>query len=178
MSVIKRNQNSKKRSGFTLIEFIIVVALIGVGIVTVMNLYGGAKTTSQVNTETQNLQTSTAKIRAMFASRGGNYAGLNNTMAIASKAVPQSMVESPGNIRNSFGGAVTYQANGTSSFDVTYAQVPTAVCMELVPAVDGVYNRITVGGSIVKNPNTATDMLMMTTQCSSSDATTIVFNAI
>lgn len=146
---------SKKRSkGFTLVEMGIVVAIgaiiIGVGIAVVP----GIMASNRVNAEVSELPTIVTNIQRAY----NNQPGFTPAPTIASLAnlgvFPESRAR-PGDAAavNRWGGAITVAAAGATlpnGLTLTYADVPSAECRELVPALSNSFRVITVGTTVVK----------------------------
>jgi type II secretory pathway pseudopilin PulG len=185
---MKRTLLSRKaaQGGFTLVEFIIVVALIIGGSILVFNYSASAKVSAHVQAESGNIGAINGRIKNMFVSRP-NYATLDNTLLIAAKAFPSNMVNDPSTpatgVNNVWGGTVTVapasvNAGTNNGYTFTYAKVPQAECVDLVSAMDSVFVILNVDGTDVKPFGGTLDQSSLATQCATGDDNTIVFTAI
>lgn len=123
-----------KAKGFTLIELLIGLAIIGIGIIAIIGVARGAGDTSKVQTEVKNLQAIQQAVKTSFGP-SGTYTGLTDAIAISAGAYPTQMM-SAGSAKHGWSAAVTTAANAAPAFyDITYAAVPTASCINLVAQV-------------------------------------------
>ena len=91
-------KNLNKKSGFTLVEILLVVgfvALAGIGIYTV---YSKVQTSNMALQEGKNLDTLRAGIKNLYAGRQ-RHTGLNNTVVNDARITPDSMRESSGSLK-------------------------------------------------------------------------------
>lgn len=166
----------KGKKGFTLVEILLVVgfiALAGIGIYTV---YTKVQMSNAALQEGKNLDTIRAGIKNLF---GGsqNYTNLANPVVNDARITPDAMRPIPytagaTSITNSFGGAVTVLpvtlggAGLNNGFQITYPQVPGAICSRLVTMLDKNIEQITVAGTVVKPYGTGNlNVVLLATQC-------------
>ena len=167
---------TRKQRGFTLIEMVVVLALIAAGIGFIISRAATANQTSKVQAEVSNLQTITTKVKSTFAARP-NYSGATTAFLLAQGAFPTSMING-GTVTNGWGGTVTVAAGaGNTSVDITSGAVPTASCIELVAASSRNFNEVTVGATKTMNGATVADLTAVQTACSAAATVSIIFNA-
>lgn len=151
-------QINNKKKGFTLIEILLVVGFIALASVGIYTIYSKVQVGSQANTESRNLDTIRAGVKTLYASKN-NFATVTNTVVNAARITPDNMKTSvastDGSITNAFGGEVTVLpvslGSGTNNgFEITYNAVPGPVCAKLLTGGGGQFDRVTVGGTVVK----------------------------
>ncbi len=186
---MKKIINIKK--GFTLVEILLVVgfiALAGIGIYTV---YNKVNMSNNASNESRNINLIKAGVKNIYGSSQG-YAGLTNSVLNDARATPDSMRAIPYTagataITNSFGGAVTVLpvtlggAGLNNGFQITYPQVPGAICSRLVTMLDKNIEQITVAGTVVKPYGTGNlNVVSLATQCATDtgNGVTILFDSL
>lgn len=181
----------KGKKGFTLVEILLVVgfiALAGIGIYTV---YNKVNMSNNASNESRNINLIKAGVKNIYGSSQG-YAGLTNSVLNDARATPDSMRAIPYTagataITNSFGGAVTVLpvtlggAGLNNGFQITYPQVPGAICSRLVTMLDKNIEQITVAGTVVKPYGTGNlNVVSLATQCATDtgNGVTILFDSL
>lgn len=133
--------NRMKAKGFSLIEILLVIGIIAVLAIAAFIIFPQVQASSRANTEQSNIMTIAAGVKNLF---NGRYAGLTNTVAIQGNIVPASMV-SGSTINSSWGTAVQLAPGSpTTMFTITYNNIPTEVCLKLVPGLVQNFERITL----------------------------------
>ena len=168
--------NMKKRQrGFSLIELIVVVAIVGLVAAAVISRSASTQQSTQIQTESQNLQSIVGKAKSVFAGRP-NFNGATTAFMLANGAFPTSMVNN-NVVTHSWNGAVTVApgANPTT-LDITYAAVPTAACIEFVSSQSRPYVEVTVAGTAVKNGAAVADTGATQAACESAATVPVIFN--
>ena len=157
--------NRTKAKGFSLIELLLVLGVLAILLVAAFVVYPQVRDRNQANAEVANLTSIKASINNLYASRGGNYAGLTTTVANQARAFPQSMnggTYTGATITSAWGGTVAV-AEGAAvaaagglpaipagrSFTVTYTAVPDGVCLGLVSGAATNFARVAVGSTQV-----------------------------
>lgn len=186
MKFLKRSN----KKGFTLVEILLVVgfiALAGIGIYTV---YSKVQMSNAALTEGKNLDTLRAGAKSLY---GGTqtYATVTNAVLNDSRVTPDSMRIIPytagsSSILNTFGGAVTVLpvslGGGTSNgFEVTYPNIPGAVCAKLVAGSGSAWDQIKVGTTTVKGFGTGSLAVAgLATACAADtgNGVTVVFDSL
>lgn len=160
-------QRAQQR-GFSLIELLLVLGVLAVFLITAFVFYPQVRDRNQANAEATNLTAIKANINNLYASKSGNYRGLNQAVANQARAFPVSMngndFSSSAAITSSWGSPVsiavnaapttTTQTPGRSlganrSFSVTYTDVPAGVCLPLVTAAAMNFQGVRVGSTEV-----------------------------
>ncbi len=166
----------KKQGGFTLVELVVVLAIIVAAIGAIIARQMSASQTSKVQSEAGNLQAIVGKVNSTFAGRP-NYVGATTAFLLAQGAFPTSMVNG-GAVVNTWQGAVTVAAGaGNTTVDITYAGVPTSACIELVANTSRSYNEVTVGATKTKNGAAVADLTATQTACSAAATASVTFNS-
>lgn len=163
--------------GMTLLETVFVLVIGLVVLFGVLSFSRSTNQTSSVSNETRSLQAIGMGVKALYP---GSlvYTGLTTSMLITANKVPTNMVNGT-TLKHGWGDAVTVAPNATAGYDITYANVPTAACMEFTTATGANFNRTTVGSTDVKTPTTTTvDVAATETACKASATVNIVFNAL
>lgn len=167
----------RKQKGFTLIELIVVMVVIGIGSAVAIALFNNTRETSQVETETKNIQAIQAKTRDLFAARS-DFTGLTSAVLLSANGFPTSMVNGA-NVTNAWNGAVTVTtatvpAANAAEGQIVYAGVPTSACIALVSKAARSARHINVGATNVKTAAQTNDVLATTTTaCGATDPATI-----
>lgn len=168
--------STRNMSGFTVIELLIVIAIMIVATIVIVNRVQSARQSATVNSEAGNLSAIVSKTLSSFAGRP-NYDKLTTAYLLAQNAFPSQMVNS-GVVTHSWNGAVTITPSASkTSFDISYADVPTAACIELVSNVSRTYNEVTIEATATKSGADVADLTLTETACKSSPLVKITFNA-
>lgn len=146
--------NQAKAKGFSLIELLLVLGVLAILLVAAFVVYPQVRDRNQANAEVSNLTAIKANITNLYASKGGNYAGLTNLVANRARAFPSSMnggdfATSTPTVTSAWGQNVTAVASSGAAprtFEITYTNVPAGVCLGLVSGAAGNFQDITVGG--------------------------------
>ena len=167
----------KKQGGFTLVELVVVLAIIVAAIAAITARQISASQTSRVQSEAGNVQAIVSKVNSTFAGRS-SYAGATTAFLLAQGAFPTSMVNGA-NVVNGWNGNVTVAPGaGNTSVDITYAGVPTPACIEFVANTSKSYRTVTVGATVVKTAaQNEADLAATQTACSVAAAVNVIFNA-
>lgn len=177
------NKLIKKNHGFSLIELMLVLAVIA-GLATgVFIIFPKIQTARAAIYEAQIAQSARANIKVMFGAR--NYRGLTTSLAAEAKFFPEEMVGA-GAITHRFGGAVTVGASNSNGDDLTgnasplfrivYQGMPTDGCIKMTAVAETNFDIIIVEGLILKNGFTAMDFApdLAALACSQNDTVDII----
>ncbi|EBU5881663.1 prepilin-type N-terminal cleavage/methylation domain-containing protein [Salmonella enterica subsp. enterica serovar Infantis] len=135
------------KKGFSLIELLLVLAATGV-VAATFYVYGKVQAHNRVNRATHDLASISKAMNAILTTRPTIAEA--NTMLTSSKALPSSlpssMLDKTGSFVNAYGGKLTITPhNGSDDFyDVSYYNVPSDACIELVSASRAIYRTITI----------------------------------
>jgi len=155
-----------KEMGFTLIEFMVVIALIGTGLLFVVNQFKDAGDQNKSQTAIKNI-TSLASGISSFKDLRSGYTGLTEGAIAGSSAAPSNMVIA-GTLTNIFGSPVTIIGTATN-YTVTYPGVPKKNCIDIASKLVGSFKSVTIGGVAVTN------LITSNTECSKAAIVTIGF---
>lgn len=154
--------STQNKKGFSLIEMLLVLGVLAVLLVAAFVVYPRVRDASRANNEVTNLTAIKASINNLYATKGGNYAGLNTGVANQARAFPTSMNSGTFTgtaVTSSWGAKVAVDVTtadlvvgGTTvpagrAFTVSYDDVPDGVCLGLVSGAAGNFSQITVGGT-------------------------------
>jgi prepilin-type N-terminal cleavage/methylation domain-containing protein len=145
----------RKAKGFTLLELLLVVAIVAIALAVLFFLFGKVQSKSTAQTEAQNLVTMAADVKGLFSPQG-NFTNINDQVLVQNNVPPTGMVSGT-NIVNGWGGAVTVAAAGTGDSEATfqYDGVPTGdSCSGFVQGAQSAFSTITVNGQTVKDVTT------------------------
>lgn len=151
-----KTAKSRVQQGFSLIELIIVLAIIGALSFGVYALYGTTSAQQRIQTETQSLNTLVQLVRGTFATQG-TYTGLANAVVTPSGSFPDNLkvVGDPTLIKSSWADDGITLAPATvnatdDSFTITYNGGYTAgQCIDFVSKVYSYFDTATVEGVVV-----------------------------
>lgn len=174
------------KRGFSMIEIIIVIAVIGVLTAVVLNLAKGMRESANINTEISNLSMLVSTSQSVFSSQG-DYTGIQNNVITRSASFPTGMMGTNENtIKTSWHNAgvefaeSTYSA-GADAFSITYNTVPHTSCVDFVSKTYKSYFRVQIGGTTVRDISASTanegNIAGITGACPSNGDTTIVFHS-
>lgn len=149
--------SNRKSKGFTLLELLLVVAIVAIALAVLFFLFNKVQSKSTAQTEAQNLVTMAADVKGLFSPQG-NFTGINDAVLVQNNVPPTGMV-SGNNIVNGWGGAVTVAPAGIRNSQATfrYAGVPTGdSCSAFVQGAQSAFAIINVNGRVIKNVTTGT----------------------
>lgn len=160
--------NFRRQAGATLIEIMMVVALMAVITIGALTYFNSANESSKVQEATASLTALTSVIRNQFATQG-SYEGLTADVAAKFGNVPESMLVRSGptlrfkNPWNQAAGAVTIVADTegvntpNDSFVVTFTGIPAATCTDLMTRTYRHFDEAMVGTTTVSTVATITN---------------------
>lgn len=187
MKSVSFNRNTSK--GFSLIELLLVLGVLAILLVAAFVVYPQVRDRNQANTEVSNLTSIKANINNLYASRGGNYAGLATETAVRARALPSSMVGGDfvaGTPTAAWGGLVnvgsagapgTAVAAGGRTFGIQYADVPEGVCLGLVSGAATNFSQVSVGGTDLITDNQFNPAAAATACGGTTGPKTIIFTS-
>ncbi|WP_250625590.1 type 4 pilus major pilin [Pinirhizobacter soli] len=144
--------------GFTLIEFMIVIALIATATLAVLGYKALAKNDSDTANETNNVAVLSTKMPKLKAA--GSYGAKDADLIvplIALGGVPASMSIVGNKVTNAWGGAVTVLSTG-AGYKIQYAKLPKGACVSMALGISGGADDVTTslnGATGIKGPVSA-----------------------
>ena len=173
--------NFQRQAGATLIEIIMVVALIAIITIGALVYYNTAQDGSRVQEAVGNVTALSAVIRNQFSTQG-DYAGITQDVVMRFGGVPESMLVkngvNPRNLKhpwNNAVGAVTIATATTTaaddSFEITLNRIPAKLCNDLVSKTYRHFLRTEVGSTAVNN------VASISTACGTSGDVNVSFTA-
>lgn len=149
-----------KQQGLSLLELLLVMAVVAGILVVAFMTYPRVAASRAASDVAQTLSAAQATVKTIYTS--GNYSTLTNLVANQAGVFPDRMKEentqTNANFINEWDGGVDIEgadragAASTANaryFNISYENVPTAVCTRLVPATAGNFGLIRVDDNIV-----------------------------
>ncbi|WOF81398.1 type 4 pilus major pilin (plasmid) [Pseudomonas sp. FeN3W] len=162
--------NFQRQAGATLIEIIMVVALIAIITVGALVYFNSAQDASNVSEAVSGLTAMSAVVRNQYSTQG-DYSGISQDVVMRFGNVPENMLVRTGGASS---GAPTHlkhpwnNANGAvaigvdtinianDAFKITLTKVPAKLCTDLVTKTYRHFQKVVVGSTTVTNVSTAT----------------------
>lgn len=154
-----------KQAGFTLIELVLVLTIIGAATIITVSAFNTSDETQQVQEEINNLNALSGAIRNMFNTQG-NYSGLTNQVILKSVSFPEQMRPATGTnlIKHSWADdgveVASHTASGTcvnnGCYQITLKDVPETACMSIVTTAYRHFIDVKVGSTAITGVATAT----------------------
>lgn len=120
-----KNFINKKNQGFTLVEILLVVALIVLATLAIYSTYNKKRNDALVKNQSIYLEQIAQGLNGIFSTTN-NVTLLTPANVISARAVPPLLINSPTEIRNLFGGTIQFNATaGTPAIGATPAVLPT-----------------------------------------------------
>lgn len=135
----RTNRNKTQGRGYTLLELMIVIAILAGAVVGVMRLFAVSSVRAAAQREQTSISALVDAVRGVYAS-SPSYAGL--TMSTVKQGAPlQQVLRSDGTPVSAFGGALTLTAETVSkpddAFGIRISQLNTKDCAAIIPALAG-----------------------------------------
>lgn len=179
---------NRNQQGFTLIEILLVLAIIAALGVAAFIIYPRVQAGRQATNNTSILNSAAAQINAVFP--GGRYGKLTPAVACNADVFPDNF-DTDGScggtpvLQNEWAGDVVLSgslADGTNDttsnaryYKITYDKVPNKVCNKLAPALASNFGRVLVGTTVIVDTfdaatnNDVVDEAAMTAACSGAN---------
>lgn len=161
--------------GFTLVELLIALAVIGAAVIALIGLGVNSFNQSKVQTEFKNLQAISSAVKGSFGATG-SYSGLTVSLVQNAGGFPSQMIVN-GVPTNSWGGTVSVAQSviGTTGYDITYTKVPQSSCINLASQSLSSFVNISINGST--NATTSWTTTSVGAACVNGD-NDIIFNGV
>ena len=190
---MKNFNQARNQAGFSLIELLLVLAIIAALAVAAFIVYPRVQAGRNATYESQVLSSAQAGVKALFTNN--NFDKINKASAFNAEIFPKNMNLSSTSIKNQWdgdvdvvpsasdGGAATAAGTPDRYFKITYPNVPTDVCIRLAGAAVQNFGTVLVNGVIVQDnytqPHVAATMDLdeakIATNCKAASAVTINF---
>lgn len=173
----KTRTNANRQRGLTLIEMLLVLLVAGGIFVIVFGYFKEANNQTQVQSATSELALMGKKAQKIFGGQG-SYAGATTTVLV-NLGIPSQKWIAGSNIRDPWGSNIAVSTTGTnnSMLRFTYSAVPNEVCPSFVTTAEGSFQRVAVGGTIIKNTLAGTNLSAVTlsSACSGTGNTKTIY---
>lgn len=168
-----------RQRGFTLMEMLLVIAIIGAFVYFMFNLFGESKDSASAIRTANRVANIIADTTDLLSGQATTAACVTATV-ISNGAIPDEMV-SGSTIKNSYGGDVTLASGGVAGGTanaclLTFEDVPQDDCSRIVRRTEQLADRITVAGTHVKTIARDLDIASLGTQCSSANQVVLVWS--
>ena len=161
---MKKFNNARAQGGFSLIELLLVLAIVAALAVAAFIVYPRVQAGRNATYESQVLSSAQAGVKALFTTN--NYANLTNDVATDAEIFPANMNVGDGDIQNQWNGAVEIEPSNSDGSDfsgtgparyfrIVYPDVPTDVCIRLAGAAVQNFGTVLVGTTPVQDTYTA-----------------------
>lgn len=145
MKLLKGN-----KSGLTLIESLAVIGLAALVIAGALILFGNAQDARRVTAETTNISNVLKRMEEVFGEDPLDDPIITMEEMIIAGVFNASMKQTVDTVTNSWSGTVTVTPTGTSTYDLTYTNIPTGeVCIDLIRGTRKIgFDRISSTGGL------------------------------
>jgi Tfp pilus assembly protein PilE len=170
--------NFKRQAGATLMEIIMVVALIAVITIGALTYFNSASESSKVQESVASLTGISAVVRNQFQSQG-DYNGLTESLLFRSTNIPVS-VKSTVNVdqlrhpwsQTAASVLVAPAGSPFATFTITFAELPRGACVEITSKVYKSFESMTVNGTSV---TPATGAATASLSCTDTNTNVLTF---
>lgn len=171
------NQHPHQR-GFLSLEAGLVLLVVAIMIVAAVIYYRDNLRKTSVNTNISHLLATASAGRSTFG-QTNQYANVTTAVAVASNMIPPALRDGTAQTAtNTFGGAITVGAVALSggaidALQITWPNVPSNQCIDIVMGIYGEARQVQVAGADVKPLDGQISLANTTTQCASADNVTL-----
>jgi hypothetical protein len=169
-------KSSTQQRGNALLFTLLALVLGGIGLAVGVQQYQEAERATSVQAVVGEVNSIIGAAKQNFGQY--NYAGLTTASAIASQVIPARLVTGSGTSTTAthrFNGAITL-VEGTVTAGtavLSYADVPSDLCMNIVNGTHGMARQVQVGTTNVKPLDSSVVLASLTTQCTGTGTVTI-----
>ena len=158
-----------KQGGFLSVELGLVLLVVAILIVGAVALYSNNLRQTSIGANITDIQNIASVAKANYGN-SNQYGSVTTAIAVRSHIVPSSLRDGTAATgTNKFGAAITFApANGTGTNDLltlTWGNMPSSQCAEIVTGVAGSMRRVTVAGTVVKPLDGALAIDTLSTAC-------------
>jgi hypothetical protein len=162
------------QAGASLLEAIAFLGVAATIIVGAVALLSNAFSSARSNRSQEEVAAISTGVKRLFMSQAGAYGtGSINESLVRARVFPSTLAVSGAVVSNAWNGAVDVTGN-TATFDISYANVPQEVCVELV-ATSGQWIGVAVNGGTSMTPPIT--LAQASEACSGATANTVVWTA-
>ena len=137
---------NKSKSGFTLVEVLLVFIIVLVGGAFVYGMYNHLSGSSKVSQTQQSITAMSASIHGLY-NGSSSYAGLSNNTAIVGGAVPQHLIKGS-SIVTPWGGAITVApSTNNTTFSISLADLGQKDCVAMATYEPESWVSVSVNGT-------------------------------
>lgn len=171
--------NKKNQTGFSLIEVLIVVGILGAVIYGVVTMYTSYKGRAAVNAFAFGSIELAVNIREAFLKVDRTYENVTTANVKASPGVIPSAMIVGDNVQNPWGGAITFAAanyaSGTkNAIAITSPGVPKEACLRVAKILRSSFIGLTINGTEVKGDSKKMTSVAISSACN-ADKNTMIF---
>lgn len=171
------------QGGFLSVELGLVLLVVAILVVGAVALYSNNLRQTSIGSNITDVQNIASVAKANYGN-SNQYGSVTTAIAVRSHIVPAPLRDgTAATATNKFGAAITFTpANGTGTNDLltlTWGNVPSSQCAEIVTGSEGAMRRITVAGTVVKplDGKLAIDTLSTACEANTSDGNvTVLFD--
>lgn len=169
--------SGRRQRGNALVFSMLALVIGGIVLALGVNYYQSSQSNAQV-------QSTISEIGAIIGAAQQNYGqygytGLTTAIAVGSRVIPETRADASGRTaRNSYSGAITLVDNSTTTPDtaaLTYANVPSSQCAQIINGAQSLARQILVGSTEVKPLDATIDVAKLNQQCIATSAVAIEF---
>jgi X-X-X-Leu-X-X-Gly heptad repeat protein len=173
-ATLVRRPSRHAQRGASLLEAIAylgIAAIVVIGAVALLNSAFSSAGTNELAEQVNAIQTG---VKKLYMGQTNGYTGVSNAVLASAGVFPSTVPVTGGIATNTWGGSVNVTGTGTGTFQIDYANIPTAVCINAVTA-GGSWTSITVNGTVEATlPLTPTQAQ---TDCSAGNANTVIWTS-
>ena len=173
---LKQLQAKKQQRGLSLLETMLVIAIIALFAGAVLYLYLSVKSDQEVQQETTNLTKIIGKVESAYKN-SSDFGSADTTKLTAFIANSKGFenVKQANEMVNTWGGKITVEPKTGRLYSIVYKNVPNAECITLSSNVAGQLKAFKINGTDAKTPTTAFDPLTAEANCNQNNANTLEF---
>lgn len=173
-------QFKRKQSGDFMVSLsvaLIIVAIISAGVFIAFN----SNTRKNEIKETTNAVISTAANLRQNFGINNTYGSVTTAIAVQSRTIPaEQRISGTNTAANAYGGAITIASNTLTATDdvaeLTYNQIPSSQCVDIVLGSVAAGRKITVAGVTVKATDSAINIATLAGACENASNVAVVWS--
>lgn len=171
----ERQDDQRRQRGFLSVELGLVLLVVAILVVGSVAYYNSNLRKTSISTNVQQIQAIAGAAKATYGYQN-LYSQVTTAVAVQGHLIPDSLRDGAASTAtNNFGSAITVApANGTGTNDmlqVTWGNVPSDQCSDIVLGVASSLRRVSVGGTVVKPLDGAMNIATLNTACEANTNT-------